>query len=88
MEHKLVFEKNDKFNFIKISCPEGHYITNWNEGDEITEFSYGLEYYCPADTDLTKYRCITLEEGDRLQKMREDAEREEMEKEKNNVSEE
>lgn len=81
MAHEILVEKVDSYNFIKLSCSEGHYITDWNEGDDIKNFFYCLVLCCPPDTDITKYRCITAEEGDRLQQMREDAEREEMEKE-------
>lgn len=82
MEHKLVIEKNEKYNFIKITCPEEHYITDWNEGDDILEFAFGLEYCCPATIDLTKFRCISIDECDRLQAMREEAEQKMREEER------
>lgn len=76
MAHDLIVEKVEKYNFIKLRCSEGHYITDWNEGDDIKDFFYCIVLCCPADTDLSKYHCITKEEGDRLQAMRDEAERE------------
>lgn len=82
MEHKLNIEKNEKYNFIKITCTDGCYITDWNEGDDILEFAFGIEYCCPATIDLTKFRCIAKDECDRLQAMREEAEQKMREEEK------
>ena len=74
MEHKINIEFNEKFNFYKLTCSEGCYMTDWNEGDDILEFASAIIICCPADTDITKYHCISVEENDRLQALRDEAE--------------
>ena len=53
-EHQVIIEKNDKYNFFKITCPEGHYLTTYKEGDDIMLYSDSKEVYTPltADTSL------------------------------------
>ena len=29
MAHSLIIDKNEEYNFLKVTCSEGHYLTNW-----------------------------------------------------------
>lgn len=64
--HKINIEYNETLNLIVLSCPEGCQITSWNEGDDIMEYSSFTVAYCPANTDISIYHCITDEENERL----------------------
>lgn len=59
-EH-LIIEINEKFNYKKVTCREGHYITDWNRED-VLEFTSSTTMYCPMNVDLSAYYCITEEE--------------------------
>ena len=61
-ENEIVIEKNDTYNFFKITCSEGHYLTTFNEGDDITLYSDSKEVYTPLTADTSKWHCITDEE--------------------------
>ena len=61
-ENEIVIEKNDKYNFFKITCTEGHYLTTFNEGDDITLYSDSKEVYTPLTADTSKWHCVTEEE--------------------------
>ena len=61
-EHQVIIEKNDKYNFFKITCTEGHYLTTFNEGDDITLYSDSKEVYTPLTADTSKWHCVTEEE--------------------------
>lgn len=61
MNEHLIVEFNEKFNFKKVTCKEGHYITNWDKAD-IMEYTSAKIMYCPMDTDLEGYYCVTEEE--------------------------
>ena len=39
MEHKIIVEYNEKYNFNKVTCEQGHYMTTWVEGDDIKTFT-------------------------------------------------
>lgn len=76
--HNLVVElvetKNGNFN--KITCSEGHYITSWQDGDDILEFNASKVVCCPLKVDIeATYRCITEEEFVELEKKRIEAEK-------------
>lgn len=64
MEINKVF--NEQYNFWVISCPEGHMITSWNEGDDILEYTSFEIAYAPKNADLSIYHCITIEEDEKL----------------------
>lgn len=53
-------------NFWVVTCPNGHLITEWNEGDDVREFSAFSIAYCPKDKDLTGYHCIEKERAEAL----------------------
>lgn len=61
-EHSIIVEKNDTYNFFKITCTEGHYLTTFNEGDDITLYSDSKEVYTPLTADTSKWHCVTEEE--------------------------
>ena len=61
-ENEIVIEKNDTYNFFKITCSEGHYLTTFNEGDDITLYSDSKEVYTPLTADTSKWHCVTDEE--------------------------
>ena len=59
MNEHLVIETTEKF--IKVTCSEGHYITNWDKVD-ILQYTSAKVMYCPLNTDLSTYYCLTEEE--------------------------
>lgn len=71
-EHLLV-ETNDEYKFLKVTCKEGHYITNWDKED-ILEYNSSKIMYCPLNTDLSKYYCVTEEENAQYYEDKEKAE--------------
>ena len=62
MEHKVIVEYNDNYNFYKLTCSEGCLITAWNDGDNIVEYSASEKIYTPHNFDTSIYHCITIEE--------------------------
>lgn len=61
-EHSIIVEKNEQYNFFKITCSEGHYLTTFNEGDDITLYSDSKEVYTPLTADTSKWHCVTEDE--------------------------
>lgn len=60
MEH-LIIEYNEKYNFNKVTCPEGHYITKW-DGEDYLNYTASTIMYTPANMVLDNYYCVTEEE--------------------------
>lgn len=81
-ENEIVIEKNDTYNFFKITCSEGHYLTTFNEGDDITLYSDSKEVYTPLTADTSKWHCVTDEEHTSYIEARDKAIEERMEKER------
>lgn len=81
-ENEILIEKNDKYNFFKITCTEGHYLTTFNEGDDITLYSDSKEVYTPLTADTSKWHCITEEEHTAYIEARDKAIEERMEEER------
>lgn len=81
-ENEIVIEKNDTYNFFKITCSEGHYLTTYNEGDDITLYSDSKEVYTPLTADTSKWHCVTDEEHVAHIEARDKAIEERMEKER------
>lgn len=81
-EHQVIIEKNDKYNFFKITCTEGHYLTTFNEGDDITLYSDSKEVYTPLTADTSKWHCVTDEEHAAYIEARDKAIEERMEEER------
>lgn len=61
-EHQVIIEKNEQYHFFKITCPEGHYLTTYKDGDDITLYSDSLEVYTPLTADTSLWHCITNEQ--------------------------
>ena len=59
-EH-LKIEYNEKYNFNKVTCTEGHFITNW-DGVDYKDYVASTIMYTPATTNLDNYYCVTEEE--------------------------
>lgn len=81
-ENEIVIEKNDTYNFFKITCTEGHYLTTFNEGDDITLYSDSKEVYTPLTADTSKWHCVTDEEHTAYIEARDKAIEERMEAER------
>lgn len=60
MNEHLIVEVNDKLNFKKVTCKEGHYITDWDKVD-ILKYTSAKVMYCPMNVDLEQYYCVTEE---------------------------
>ena len=80
--NEIIIEKNDKYNFFKITCSEGHYLTTFNEGDDITLYSDSKEVYTPLTADTSKWHCVTDEQHAAYIEARDKAIEEMMEKER------
>lgn len=77
MAHELIIElvetKNGNFN--KVTCPEGCWITSWNDGDDILTFNASKIICCPLKVDITAtYHCIDEVDYNRLENARNVAE--------------
>ena len=81
-EHSIIVEKNEQYNFFKITCPEGHYLTTYNEGDDISLYSDSKEVYTPLTADTSKWHCVTEEEHAAYIEARDKANEERMEAER------
>lgn len=71
MTHEIIKVHNPLLGYWLITCPEGCKITSWNEGDDILDYSSFTTAYCPSDSDLDKYHCISDEDDSRLLKEQE-----------------
>ena len=81
-EHSIIVEKNETYKFFKITCTEGHYLTTFNEGDDITLYSDSKEVYTPLTADTSKWHCVTEEEHVAYIEARDKAIEERMEEER------
>lgn len=63
---EIIKEFNEQYNFWTVKCAEGHRITTWKEGDPIENYGSFTVAYCPKNTDLTQFRCVTIEEDIKL----------------------
>lgn len=61
-EHRVIIEKNEQYKFFKITCPKGHYLTTYKDGDDIMLYSDSKEVYTPLTADTSKWHCVTEEE--------------------------
>lgn len=60
MNEHLIVEINEKLNFKKVTCKEGHYITDWNK-ENILDYTSAQIMYCPINVDLEPFYCVTDE---------------------------
>lgn len=81
-EHQVIIEKNDTYKFFKITCTEGHYLTTFNEGNDITLYSDSKEVYTPLTADTSKWHCVTDEQHTAYIEARDKAIEERMEEER------
>lgn len=81
-EHQAIIEKNEQYKFFKITCPDGHYLTTYKDGDDITLYSDSLEVYTPLTADTSLWHCITDEQHAAYIEARDKANEERMEKER------
>ena len=61
-EHQVIIEKNEQYNFFKITCTEGHYLTTYKDGDDIMLYTDSTEVYTPLNADTSLWHCITDEQ--------------------------
>ena len=81
-EHQVIIEKNEQYKFFKITCPKGHYLTTYKDGDDITLYSDSLEVYTPLNADTSLWHCITGEQHAAYIEARDKANEERMEAER------
>ena len=66
----MTIEKKATYQIIKAD--DGMVLTEWQNGDDILNYSYSTKQYSPLTYDITKLREITQEESDRLSKEQEE----------------
>ena len=66
----------NKASYQIIKADDGMVLTEWQDGNDILNYSYASKQYSPLTYDITKLREITQEESDRLVKEQEEKIRE------------
>ena len=66
----MTIEAKEAYQIIKAN--DGMVLTEWQNGDDILNYSYADKQYSPLTYDITKLREITQEESDRLVKEQEE----------------
>ena len=61
-----------KATYQIIKADDGMVLTEWQNGDDILNYSYATKQYSPLTYDIAKLREITQEESDRLVKEQEE----------------
>ena len=61
-----------KATYQIIKADDGMVLTEWNDGDNILNYTYASKQYSPLSYDITKLREITQEESDKLVKEQEE----------------
>ena len=61
-----------KATYQIIKADDGMVLTEWQDGNDILNYSYATKQYSPLTYDITKLREITQEESDRLSKEQEE----------------
>ena len=61
-----------KATYQIIKADDGMVLTEWQDGNDILNYSYSTKQYSPLTYDITKLREITQEESDRLSKEQEE----------------
>lgn len=79
---EIIKEFNEKYNFWTIKCEKGHRITSYREEDGILTYNSFEIAYCPADTNLDCFYCVTAKEDAELRARQEEAIKEAEEKRK------
>lgn len=63
LEHVEVRETKD---FIHLHTDEGYYITEWQGGDDITDFNASECWYIPLMEEYPNFRVLNAEEYNHL----------------------
>ena len=66
----MTIEAKEAYQIIKADV--GMVLTEWQNGDDILNYSYATKQYSPLTYDITKLREITQEESDKLVKEQEE----------------
>ena len=66
----MTIEQKATYQIIKAD--DGMVLTEWQDGDDILNYSYSTKQYSPLTYDITKLREITQEESDKLSKEQEE----------------
>ena len=66
----MTIEQKATYQIIKAD--DGMVLTEWQNGDDILNYSYSTKQYSPLTYDITKLREITQEESDKLVKEQEE----------------
>ena len=66
----MTIENKSTYQIIKAD--DGMVLTEWQNGDDILNYSYATKQYSLLTYDTTKLREITQEESDKLSKEREE----------------
>ena len=61
-----------KATYQIIKADDGMVLTEWNDGDNILNYTYASKQYSPLTYDITKLRESTQEESDKLVKEQEE----------------
>ena len=61
-----------KATYQIIKADDGMVLTEWQNGDDILNYSYSAKQYSPITYDITKLREITQEESDKLSEEQEE----------------
>lgn len=65
MNGHIKVEYNEQYNFNKVTCIEGHLITNW-DGNDIKSYTACTIMYTPSNITIDEYYCITEDEHNKL----------------------
>ena len=66
----MTIENKSTYQIIKAD--DGMVLTEWQNGDDILNYTYSTKQYSPLTYDITKLREITQEESDKLSKEQEE----------------
>ena len=61
-----------KTTYQIIKADDGMVLTEWQNGDDILNYSYSTKQYSPLTYDIAKLREITQEESDKLSEEQEE----------------
>ncbi len=80
----------EKYNFYKITCLEGHFVTNFDSSKQkYSEYYASKTVYCPSREAADTFYCISDSENKEFELLRDEAIRlEEEQYEKDNQLEE
>lgn len=65
--------RKEAYNFKEIHADENMVITTWVDSDNITNYSGSKLFVVPMSTDEERFKEISIEEHERLEKERDEA---------------